>query len=149
MTNDTPERDHDRGALTRFETLLDAYGTEPRRWPADRRAESETLLQRSSEARAMRDAAARLDALLDTASIQPAPADLVGRVLAAAPKARASRGLSNWIAGFWKPVMGLACAAMFGVALGGVVSPFQTNTADAAEADSVSLDIGSIPEIEL
>ena len=145
MTNENTER----AALTRFETLLDAYGAEPRRWPADRRAGAEALLERSHEARALRDAAARIDALLDSAPPQPAPAHLVGRVLAAAPKPQASRGLSHWIAGFWKPVTGLACAAMLGIALGGVVSPFQTNTADAAEADSVSLDIGSIPEIEL
>ena len=145
MTNDNTER----ASLARFETLLDAYGAEPRRWPADRRAEAEALLRGSPEARALRDAAARLDAMLDAAPIPPAPGDLVGRVLAAAPKPRTSRGLSHWIAGFWKPVMGLACAGILGVALGGVVSPFQTNTADAAEADSVSLDIGSIPEIEL
>ena len=149
MTNDNTERNRNRDALARFENLLDAYGAEPRRWPADRRAEAEALLRASPEARALRDTAAHLDAMLDAAPIPPAPGDLVGRVLAAAPKPQAPRGLSNWIAGFWKPVTGLACAAVLGVALGGVVSPFQTNTADAAEADSVSLDIGSIPEIEL
>lgn len=145
MTNDTKEHE----ALARFEALLDAYGAEPRRWPVDRRAEAEALLRRSPEARALRDTAARLDMVLDSAVAEPAPAHLVGRVLAAAPRAPAARGVSSWFTGLWKPAIGLAFAAVLGVALGGVVSPFQSNVADAGEADSVSLDIGSIPEIEL
>lgn len=149
MTNDDIDRARDRDALIRFETMLDAYGAEPRRWPADRRAEAEALLLRSPEARALRESAARLDSFLDKAAVEPAPAHLVGRVLAAAPRPRAARGLSHWMAGLWKPAIGLAFAAVLGVALGGVVSPFQLNVADAGEADSVSLDIGSIPEIEL
>jgi len=149
------DNDTERDALAQFEALIDAYGAEARRWPADRRAGAEALLERSAAARALRADAARLDGLIAAASVEPAPAHLVGRVLAAAPRPRANRTASaaGWIAragaGLWKPAMGLAIAAMLGIALGGVVSPFDTNTADAAEADSVSLEIGSIPEIEL
>ncbi len=147
MSNNDTERE----ALAKFEALIDAYGAEPRRWPADRRAAAEALLEISAEARALRDAGARLDGLIAAAPVEPAPAHLVGRILAAAPRSRAARraGAGGWLAGLWKPAIGLAFAAVMGIALGGVVSPFETNTADAAEADSISLEIGSIPEIEL
>lgn len=143
MTGTSTERE----ALARFEALLDAYGAEPRRWPADRRAAAEALLARSAEARAMQASAARLDALLDTAAIEPAPAHLVGRVIAAAPQPKVARG--GWFAGWLKPATGLAFAAVLGLALGGFVSPFDAGSAELADADSVTLAIGDVPEIEL
>jgi ferric-dicitrate binding protein FerR (iron transport regulator) len=143
MTGTSTERD----ALARFGALLDAYGAEPRRWPADRRAAAEALLARSSEAQALHAAAARLDALIDAAAIEPAPAHLVGRAIAAAPQPKAVRG--GWFAGWLKPAAGLAAAAALGIALGGVVSPFGAGNGELADADSVTLAIGDVPEIEL
>ncbi|MGH7003929.1 MAG: hypothetical protein ACREIP_08280 [Alphaproteobacteria bacterium] len=140
--------DMEREALARFETLLDAYGAEPRRWPADRRAWAEALLARSPQAKALRNEAARLDDLIDSAGIDPVPAHLAGRVLASAPAAAPARS-PGWFSAWWKPVTSLACAAVLGIALGGIVSPFEAGTADAAEPETVSLDIGAIPEIEL
>ena len=139
--------DTEREALARFEALLDAYGAEPRRWPADRRAAADALLARSAEARALQAAAARLDALIDTAAIEPAPAHLMGRVIAAAPRARAPR--KGWFAGWLKPSAGLAFAAVLGLALGGVVSPFGAGNGELADADSVTLAIGDLTEIDL
>lgn len=143
--------DTEREALTRFEALLDAYGAEPHRWPADRRAAAEALLQRSREAQALHAAAARLDALIDAAKVEPAPADLVGRVLNAAPsaRARASAERKGWFAGLFKPVAGLAFAAVLGLGLGVVVSPFAGANGDLAEGDTVTLAIGDMPEVEL
>lgn len=137
----------ERTALAQFEALLDAYGAEPRRWPAERRAQSEALLARSAEAQALHAAAARLDALIDTAAVESAPAHLIGRVIAAAPPPKAARG--GWFAGWLKPAAGLAFAAMLGLALGGFVSPFDAGSGDLADADSVTLAIGDVPEIEL
>jgi hypothetical protein len=142
MTGTSTERE----ALARFEALLDAYGAEPRRWPEDRRAAAEALLARSAEAQALHAAAARLDALLDGAAVGPAPAHLVGRVIAAAPQPKARGGR---FAGWLKPAAGLAFAAVLGLALGGVVSPFGAGNAEYADADSVTLAIGDVPEIEL
>ena len=136
----------EREALARFEALLDAYGAEPRRWPADRRAAAEALLARSAEAQALHAAAARLDSLIDTAAVESAPAHLVGRVIAAAPQPRARGG---WFGGWLKPAGGLAIAAVLGLALGGFVSPFDAGSGELADADSVALAIGDVPEIEL
>lgn len=79
--------------LARLEALLAAYGADPARWPDDERDAALALLARSAEARALRDAAARLDAALDAVPApEPPSADLVARVLAAAPAAPAERG---------------------------------------------------------
>jgi hypothetical protein len=139
----------ERAALARFEELLDAYGAEPRRWPAERRAAAEALLARSPEAQARHAAAARLDRLIDTAEVAPAPAHLVGRVLAAAPAATAPR--ASWFGTLFKPALGLALAAVLGIALGGVVSPFGTGAGNGelADAETMTLAIGDVPEVEL
>src|SRR5690349_13576018 len=142
MTGNSTERE----ALARFEALLDAYGAEPRRWPADRRAAAEALLKRSPEAQALHATAQRLDALIDTAPAEPAPAHLIGRVIAAAPQPRARSG---WFGGLLKPVAGLAFAAVLGLALGTFVSPFDTGSGEIADTDTVSLAIGDVPELEL
>ncbi len=142
MTGDSSER----SALARFEALLDAYGAEPRRWPADRRAAAEALLQRSPEAQAMQATARRLDALIDTAAVETVPAHLVGRVIAAAPKPRARGG---WFGTLLKPAAGIAFAALLGLAMGTFVSPFDTGSGDTADADTISFAIGDVPEIEL
>jgi hypothetical protein len=136
----------EREALARLGALLDAYGAAPHRWPEDRRAWAEALIARSAEARALAGEAARLDALIAAAMPEPAPAHLVGRVIAAAPAARARRG---WLAEMMKPALGLACAAVLGVALGLVVSPFAPVNGELAEADAVALDLGVLVETDL
>jgi hypothetical protein len=71
--------------IDRLRTLLDVWGAATDRWPADERAAALALIARSPEARALRDEAARLDALLDADAVDgPSPA-LVERVLASAP----------------------------------------------------------------
>jgi len=143
MTGTSTERE----ALAQLQALLDAYGAEPRRWPAARREPAEALLARSPEARALQAAAARLDGLIDTAGVEPAPAHLVGRVIAAAPQPRAQGG--RWFAGLLKPAAGLAFAAVLGVALGGVVSPFGAGSGELADADSATYAIADVSEFEL
>jgi hypothetical protein len=139
--------DKEGGSLARFEALLDAYGAEPRRWPEDRRAWAEALLARSPAAVSARDEAARLDLLLDAADTEGASAALMGRVLAAAPAPR--RPLRLRLREILKPAIGLAFAAVLGLALGSVVSPFATGApGDMVDNDSVSLDIASISEIQ-
>lgn len=93
--------------LTRLERVLEAYGAEPARWPAEERARLEALLAESPRARDLRDAAARLDAWLDAAGDVPPPAlELFDRVLDRAPHERAQR--HRWR---WASVVPLAAAA--------------------------------------
>jgi hypothetical protein len=110
--------------LDRFRELLDAYGAEPRRWPASERAMAETLLAQMREARDLRAAAAATDALLDRATpIAPPIIDaeiLIGRitekpqsqVVALRPARRPSAGT------FWLKVASLAAAAVIGFLVG-------------------------------
>ena len=72
----------------RLRQLLDAYGASPDRWPPEEREAALALLENSIEARAERDRAARLDAVLDLAPAEQPSPGLIERVLAASPAKR-------------------------------------------------------------
>ncbi len=86
--------------VDRLRDLLDAWGAAEDRWPADERAAALALIASSAEARALRDEAARLDALLDGDPVDPPSDLLVARVLAAGPKPAPARRLRpiRWLA---------------------------------------------------
>ncbi len=104
----------------RFETLLDAYGADFRRWPPETRADAAAYAARDAEAAALIAEARKLDAVLSVVSDAPAPsANLAARILAQAP--RAQRGAFDRRAMF-----ALAACAVFGVVLGyggGLLAP--------------------------
>jgi hypothetical protein len=72
--------------FARFKELVDAYGGDPKRWPAAERAAAEDFAARDPAARAALDEAARLDALLDAMTVK-APAVDPARIAAAASAA--------------------------------------------------------------
>lgn len=74
--------------LERLTAIIDAYGANPERWPDAERAGGLALLARSPEARAVRDAAAMLDALLDRVPAAASDPELAERVIAQAPRAK-------------------------------------------------------------
>jgi hypothetical protein len=76
----------------RLRQLLDAYGGNPDRWPQEEREAALALLETSPEARAARDRAADLDAILDRAPAEEAPSDLATRILNTAPTEPAKPG---------------------------------------------------------
>ena len=112
--------------MDRFRELLDAYGAEPRRWPAQERGMAEALIAASPEARALRAKAAGLDVLLDRAQpISPPIIDaeaLIGRIAAQdqgrgqVVSLQASRRPAP--SRFWLKVASLAAAAAIGFLLG-------------------------------
>ena len=55
--------------LDRLHVVLEAYGAEPGRWPAEERAGAIALIESSAEARALFEDAAALDDLLDRSSV--------------------------------------------------------------------------------
>lgn len=57
--------------MDRLTALIDAYGADPKRWPADERAAGLLLLATSAEARAYAHEAEALDALLDRVPLRP------------------------------------------------------------------------------
>jgi hypothetical protein len=110
--------------LDRFRELLDAYGAEPRRWPANERAMAEALFAQNPRARDLRAKAATIDALLDrTAPLAPPIIDaeiLIGQITAM-PQSQvvAFRPAQRPAAGnFWLKVGSLAAAAVIGFLLG-------------------------------
>lgn len=71
--------------MTRLEAILDAYGADPERWPADERDAVETLVAASQEARALLRAAADLDEILDAAPSHAVRPKLADDIVAALP----------------------------------------------------------------
>lgn len=105
-------------SLERFRKLLDCYGAESARWPAEEREAALLLAEASKEARRLREDARRLDFFLDR-SVSPRPsAELIGRVMSGIPSRRASsekRWGSGIAAALWSMRRSYAAA---GVACG-------------------------------
>ena len=107
--------------MDRLNTLLDAYGASPSRWPAEEREAAEAMIAASDAARAVFAAAAHLDAMLDQAPAPP-PADRLGwRLRAVGPKAEpvvASTGPSRGWMGNVARAAAVVVAIAGGVAIG-------------------------------
>ena len=117
--------------LDRFRELLDAYGAEPARWPANERGLAEMLLTQNTQAARLRRQAAAVDALLDRATLAPPVIDaerLIASITAepqpmAEPKRTADivtlRPVRRPAPGaFWLKVASLAAAAVIGFLVG-------------------------------
>jgi hypothetical protein len=102
--DDTPRRPM---SLERLRLILEAYGAHADHWPLSERGAALALLAESSEARTLRDEAARLDAALDLLPAPEMPGDLLSRVLADAPGAGARRRTRHW----WRAALALPLAA--------------------------------------
>ncbi len=104
----------------RFVELLDAFGADFRRWPAETRAPAAAYVAANGEAATLIADARQLDLVLDTARVgaEPSPA-LATRILAQAPR-------SNRPAFDRRAVLALAACAVLGVVLGyggGLLAP--------------------------
>lgn len=91
--------------LTRLAELLDAYGADPRRWPAAERAAAQALLVASPEALGLQQRAALLDDALDQYTPTPPAPALHQALLAAAVLPRRPRWRDMW-ADFWRDLGG-------------------------------------------
>lgn len=126
----------------RFEILAEAYGSEITRWPANVRAAAvELAASDAAWTSRVLDEAAMLDGVLAAPRVT-VPADLIGRVLAAAPSRRVFAGWPRWLA-----PAGLAAACAAGTILGAQVPRIAaTDNGDAVVAavaddeDSLYLD---------
>jgi hypothetical protein len=104
----------------RLEQLLDSYGADERRWPAELRATMLDTLDAHPGARQQRQAARDLDLLLD--SYQPAATDLSPRILNALPQNPVER-LFAWLLPeapgmWWRPALAGALPFVLGLAIG-------------------------------
>lgn len=110
--------------LDRLQTILDAYGGNPERWPADEREAAIALIANSPEARRMVNAAAPLDRAL-AAFANPAenainPLKLVAAITAQPqrPPAAAMPNAAERFVIRWPNFAGLAAAAIAGFVVG-------------------------------
>lgn len=103
----------------RFTELLDAYGADFRRWPAELRADAAAFAAQDAEAAALMADARKLDAMLDAREDAVPSPDLADRILAFAP--RVVRPAFDR-----RALLALAACAVFGVVLGyggGLLAP--------------------------
>jgi len=125
----------------RVRTLIDAYGADPERWPADERDAARRLVETDPVLSAELADAASFDALLD-ALPAPAPRPALRVALNAIPdRARlrwSDRLATLWPFGApWGPAAGLVAAALFGVVIG-VTVPDPAAVTDAASSGTTT-----------
>lgn len=115
--------------LDRLQTILDAYGGNPERWPAAEREAALALLASSAEARRMVNAAAPLDralaGLANPAADAIDPLRLVRAITAAPQRAAGAVGAAPAVPDAaaryvirWPNIAGLAAAAIAGFLIG-------------------------------
>ena len=126
--------------MERFAQICDAYGIQPRAWPADERAAAQALAAVSSEAQALLARSAELDARLAALPALAPSASLRAAVLVSRNRER------SWLAGIaellsWRPaVPALALALVAGIAVGSWMSVDAADRLDVVQLASVHND---------
>ena len=138
--------------IWRFRRLIAAYGAEPPRWPAGRRAQAEALLAHSGKARALLAEAQALDALLTADAKAPAgeqfAAALIARATTLPQKRVAAPAPASFIlvwslSRLWPQAVGLAAAAVLGFVIGWTDLLPGSSSADTIDlADVLDAGIG-------
>ena len=114
----------------RLTQLINAYGSDPRRWPEAERRAAEVLLLRSPDARKVQTAARALDDLLDTVTLAPAGGALRQRIQDGVSPSTSAWRFQSW----WPQVAALAAAVVLGFLIGASELPVQTDKALEVEA---------------
>ena len=126
----------------RFLEIVEAYGAEPRRWPAHERAAALAYREADSEAAAVFTQAAALDAVLDESRPIAPSAALRGRVAAGAPRPRRAPPRLGW----WAPGAGLVAAGVAGLMFGAaLLAPPEPQT-ETLLAESEAYDLLEVLE---
>lgn len=116
----------------RYLELLDTYGADLERWPAEERTPAKKLIVESAPARQARQEAETLDRLLNRAfSIEPS--DVLKARIRAIPEGGRSSGASER-PGFVRilgPALALAAAALLGIAAGSLAYGLPGQDVDA------------------
>jgi len=126
--------------LERLNTILEAYGASPARWPAEERAAAEAMIAASDEARMAFAEAARLDAMLDRAT-PPPPADRLGwRLRGIGPRPEqivvtATRPRTSWM-GSLARAAAVVLAVAGGIAIGTALPGRNADRSEVTVADN-------------
>ncbi|MEM9397706.1 MAG: hypothetical protein AAF991_09500 [Pseudomonadota bacterium] len=137
----------------RYREILDSYGSEPMRWPAELRAALRDFEDNNPSSKAWRIEAQALDYMLD--SYRPTVDDRTEKILASLPTGIADRFIA-WLApdsftSLWKPLTAGAIPLALGLSLGLAFTEPESTQSNVAywEAEEramlapLSLDIGS------
>lgn len=138
----SPKKPTDRA---RVEDLLDRYGADPERFPADERDTARQLLKNDPALASRAQDAAALDALLSTSTAHTPSADLMRHVAEIPlhhPKATRSAALSEAAAPPFHFVRA-ALAGLFAAAMGVVVGLQSLPTSVGQEDNLAMVDDGS------
>jgi hypothetical protein len=134
--------------IEKFESLLEAYGADMRRWPAESREQAKAFAAASPHAVRLLEAEAAFDRMLDAAQTAPATRDLEDRILAAFSGRRPSsahgwtRALS-WMPLRWTQAAALACSLALGLAVGAAL-PSIAGIGDPHAIDPALVALGDI-----
>jgi hypothetical protein len=138
MTTPRNIQGHGEGAMSiaRLREIMEAYGGSAAQWPAAERGAALALLNRSPEARALRDKAHALDRVLDRLEVPPPSEELESALTDIRPEApvRRTAPAAAPFFGYGKPAA-LAASVLIGVCIGFGVGNYQTEP--AAERQTV------------
>ncbi|MBI1179853.1 MAG: hypothetical protein GC201_04795 [Alphaproteobacteria bacterium] len=128
--------------IEEFERLVNAWGGDSARWPEQERTQAAALLERSAEARALRETAAALDAVLASAAAPEANARLRESIMAVPGRTRQQRRAGRWFrlgaSGVLPRFVGLAAAMLLGFYVG-TTSLLAPAPSFAADTDTVNV----------
>ncbi len=123
--------------LSDFQRLIDAWGADPARWPADRRAAALSFVASAAGAAEAMAEALALDRLLANAPTHAASAALRARVTRSA--SLDAKPLRRWLAGLGAG-MALAAASAAGVVTGVAAATRQVEPARIIQASDPADD---------
>jgi hypothetical protein len=140
--------------LSSFRELVETFGADRRRWPVDRRAAAEALLEADPAAQALWADEARFEETLDAWGVPEASDALREAIFNAAPRARGSLIVSlprGWFGAGIGALMAASCAAgvMAGFLLIAPPEPAETGEAVVWAALSGPVDGVSDDEAEM
>jgi hypothetical protein len=134
----------------RFRSLIEAYGGDPARWPADEREAALRLLQSSLAARAAAQEAHELDVVLREAVVVPVPGALSSRLLADFERMSRRWSARKFVravadavwpgAPLWQPAIAFGLALAIGVGVATLV-PLDMPPSDDAYVGNFALDV--------
>jgi len=136
-----------------FHRLLDIHGARLQRWPAAERQSAERLLAADAGARAARDEARRLEALLDRYA-PPVDERIAGRILnrlARLPERQRPGAWRRWLLSWdelvptWPGVATFATLAVLGILLG--LGSIDSALLDRGEFDISGLVLDASPSL--
>ena len=126
--------------LTRFETLVAAYGATPNRWPEEERAAAEAFARADPRAAALLAEADSIDALLFAHRVAEPSRTLRAMVIEAAPRKRRLTGRAR----LWWTGIGIALAGASGMLAGSAATaalePITANVLMYSHDDVPALD---------